>query len=84
MPPSLQVYWQRFKQLKASEQRMLLFLGVFLGVLAVYALLWSPITSFQEVGSIFCMPFKSYFMLSITSTSASGSCEAAVTALPKQ
>ena len=48
MPPSLQVYWQRFKQLKASEQRMLLFLGVFLGVLAVYALLWSPITSFQE------------------------------------
>lgn len=48
MPPWVLGYWQRFKQLKANEQRMLLFLAAFLAALGVYSLLWAPITDFQK------------------------------------
>jgi len=47
MPAALRVYWQRFKQLKTNDQRMLVLLSAFLGSLALYGLVWAPINDFQ-------------------------------------
>ena len=47
MKQKLAIYLTRFRQLKTSEQRLLLGLSAFLFCLLVYGLIWQPVHQFQ-------------------------------------
>ena len=47
MKQKLAIYLMRFRQLKTSEQRLLLGLSAFLFCLLVYGLIWQPVHQFQ-------------------------------------
>ena len=47
MKQKLAIYLTRFRQLKTSEQRLLLGLSAFLSCLLVYGLIWQPVHQFQ-------------------------------------